>query len=178
MSFLDQIMDRPVTSHLLDYVTIEFQSIIPCVESSHSTEMIPLRRFIESMVRQSKTSTGTLISTLSYARRLKKQLSRTSRGIECTLHRIFLASLIITHKYLHDHALKNKYWLVYADMFTAHEINLMEKQLLQLLDYNLTLEGLEDIEQDIVRMYYTREYRVDPMPSCLPSLPPLIPSIL
>ena len=53
--------------------------------------------------------------------------------MECTRHRIFLATIIITTKYLHDSAIKNKYWVTYAEMFTAHEINLMEKQLLQLL---------------------------------------------
>lgn len=53
--------------------------------------------------------------------------------MECTHHRIFLATLIIASKYIHDSALKNKYWVGYAQMFSASEINLMEKQLLQLL---------------------------------------------
>lgn len=59
--------------------------------------------------------------------------------MECTHHRIFLATLIITTKYLHDTALKNKYWVAYAGMFTANEINLMEKQLLQLLVISIVL---------------------------------------
>ncbi|CAO3672400.1 unnamed protein product [Rhizopus stolonifer] len=172
-----KIIHSPITSHLLDYITTEFQSIIPC-ENDLPTNITPLRTFIESVVNQSKTDTGTLVSTLSFARRLKKIL-RKSKGMECTRHRIFLASLIITHKNLHDHALKNKHWLPFCDMFTAHEVNLMEKQLLQLLDYDLRLNDFEEIQQDILRIY-AREYLMDSLPSdsYLPTLPFLIPSIL
>ncbi|CEI90582.1 hypothetical protein RMCBS344292_04903 [Rhizopus microsporus] len=162
-SFLlfDKIIRKPISSYLLDYVTIEFQSILPCIKEDYFTnnnklssinnhsslpspplsidKVIPLRSFIESIVTKSHTDTGTLISSLSYARRLKKRLSRTSKGMECTHHRIFLATLIITTKYLHDTALKNKYWVAYAGMFTANEINLMEKQLLQLLVISIVL---------------------------------------
>jgi hypothetical protein len=58
--------------------------------------------------------------------------------MECTQHRIFLATLIIASKYIHDSALKNKYWVTYAQLFSACEINLMEKQLLQLLVSKVT----------------------------------------
>ncbi|KAG1055074.1 hypothetical protein G6F43_002960 [Rhizopus delemar] len=174
-----KIIKNPVSSHLLDYITIQFESIIPCVgedyfsakkrtqsphqllpspplTSSDST-IIPLRSFIESIVTKSNTTTGTLISTLSYAKRLKNLLSRTSKGMECTRHRIFLATIIITTKYLHDSAIKNKYWVTYAEMFTAHEINLMEKQLLQLLDYNLEINDFNTIMDYIIQLY-TKEY--------------------
>jgi hypothetical protein len=77
--------------------------------------------------------------------------------MECTRHRIFLATIIITTKYLHDSAIKNKYWVTYAEMFTAHEINLMEKQLLQLLDYNLEINDFDTIMDYIIQIY-TKEY--------------------
>ncbi|KAI8877629.1 hypothetical protein K501DRAFT_156422, partial [Backusella circina FSU 941] len=93
----------------------------------------PLRDYIEYVVTKSRINTGTLICSLSYARRLKRKLSTSSKGMECTHHRIFLATIIITSKYIHDSALKNKYWVGYSQLFSAAEINLMEKQLLQLL---------------------------------------------
>lgn len=118
----NKIINNPVSSHLLgkkkkkkrivlnrnnkllieDYITIQFESIIPCVSedyfsakkktqsphqllpspplTSSDSTIIPLRSFIESIVTKSNTSTGTLISTLSYAKRLKNLLSRTSKG--------------------------------------------------------------------------------------------------
>lgn len=58
----------------------------------------------------------------------------------CTRHRVFLATLIVAAKYLNDSSPKNKHWAVYAVLFDVLEINLMEKQLLFLLDYDLRFE--------------------------------------
>ena len=55
----------------------------------------------------------------------------------CTRHRVFLATLIVTAKYLNDSSPKNSHWASYAVLFDVNEINLMEKQLLYLLDYDL-----------------------------------------
>jgi len=57
----------------------------------------------------------------------------------CTRHRVFLATLICAAKNLNDSSPKNKHWCTYAQMFSQAEINLMEKQLLFLLDYNLNI---------------------------------------
>lgn len=59
----------------------------------------------------------------------------------CTRHRVFLATLIVAAKYLNDSSPKNKHWARYADIlnFSQSEINLMEKQLLYLLDYDLAV---------------------------------------
>ncbi|KAG2192858.1 hypothetical protein INT47_010271 [Mucor saturninus] len=131
---------------------------------------VPLRSYIESVVEKSRIDTGTLLTSLSYARRLKSKLASTSKGMECTHHRIFLATLIIASKYIHDTALKNKYWVTYAQMFSASEINLMEKQLLQLLDYNLEIKWAEYnvIVNDTVQVYFQNNYSKE-------SVPPLPP---
>ena len=64
----------------------------------------------------------------------------------CTRHRVFLATLIVACKYLNDSAPKNKHWAEYAgSMFDPAEINLMEKQLLFLLDYDLRFDEQEAI---------------------------------
>jgi G1/S-specific cyclin PLC1 len=55
----------------------------------------------------------------------------------CTRHRVFLATLIVAAKYLNDSSPKNMHWATYAAIFDVNEINLMEKQLLYLLDYDL-----------------------------------------
>ncbi|KAI8091929.1 hypothetical protein BDF21DRAFT_410520 [Thamnidium elegans] len=121
---------------------------------------IPLRSYIESVVQKSRIDTGTLLTSLSYARRLRSKLSNTSKGMECTHHRIFIATLIIASKYIHDSALKNKYWVGYAQMFSPSEINLMEKQLLQLLEYNLEIKSNDynTIVDDIVQLSFLHDY--------------------
>jgi hypothetical protein len=61
----------------------------------------------------------------------------------CTRHRVFPSTLIVVAKYLNDSSPKNKHWCSYAQLFSQAEINLMEKQLLFLLDYNLSITGGE-----------------------------------
>jgi PHO85 cyclin-1 len=63
--------------------------------------------------------------------------------MQCTRHRVFLATLIVASKYLNDVSLKNKHWRAYAVLFDLSEINLMEKQLLYLLEYDLRFDELE-----------------------------------
>jgi hypothetical protein len=41
--------------------------------------------------------------------------------------------LIVSDKYLHDSPYRNKSWASYSIYFTLTEVNLMERQLLQLL---------------------------------------------
>jgi hypothetical protein len=66
--------------------------------------------------------------------------------MRCTVHRIFLASLILAAKNLNDSSPKNKHWARYTSIrafpnfgFSITEVNLMEKQLLYLLDWDLRI---------------------------------------
>ncbi|KAI9263249.1 hypothetical protein BDA99DRAFT_509705 [Phascolomyces articulosus] len=108
----------------------------------------PLRTFISVVVKRSSVRAGTLFATLVFLERLQKRLERVARGMPCTCHRIFLATLIVTSKALHDASPKNKHWAKYAMWcFSLSEINLMEKQLLSILNYRLliTLDDLHHV---------------------------------
>ncbi|KAI8148062.1 hypothetical protein BJV82DRAFT_502125, partial [Fennellomyces sp. T-0311] len=143
----------PVTSELLTHVSQQASRVIPChpapnvvTATDHDTTTLipesanpqawppPLRTFISVVVKRSAVRAGTLFATLVFLERLQKRLETVARGMPCTCHRIFLATLIVTSKALHDASPKNKHWAKYAMWcFSLSEINLMEKQLLSIL---------------------------------------------
>ncbi|KAI1079885.1 hypothetical protein F5B20DRAFT_142438 [Whalleya microplaca] len=123
---------------------------IRCDDSSLPT----LEEFVYQLVVSSNVQVPTLMSTLVYLTRLKSRLQPMAKGLRCTTHRIFLAALILAAKYLNDSSPKNKHWASYSHInsdgysfgFSRTEVNLMEKQLLFLLEWELRIT-----EEDLYR---------------------------
>jgi hypothetical protein len=140
---IQDIIRKPVSSELLSHVSDQAALVIPCYSNNNSSAMDgkygvlpPLASFIGFLVKRSSVRTGTLLGSLVFLQRLQQTLANIAKGMPCTSHRIFLATLIVTSKALHDTSPKNKHWAKYAAYFTLSEINLMEKQLLSLMVWN------------------------------------------
>lgn len=125
-----------------------------------------VEQFIRKLVESSNVQVATLMPTLVYLERLKTKLQPMSKGLRCTSHRIFLACLILAAKNVNDISPKNKHWARYTNIeapgfrfgFCTSEVNLMEKQLLQLLDWDLRLteEELHDTWEDYMRPIHNK----------------------
>ncbi len=103
--------------------------------------------FVRELVASAGLTVPTLMPTLVYLRRIKSRLPREVRGQPSTPHRILLGSLILAAKYLNDSSFKNKDWATCSIIstpafhfgFGLTDVNLMERELLSLLDWDLRI---------------------------------------
>ncbi|KAL9598261.1 MAG: hypothetical protein Q9219_004620 [cf. Caloplaca sp. 3 TL-2023] len=164
---LDHFIMLPVSPSMVSYLAEKASGVIRCEQGqAHADKHLPptppatppqddsrsplqpalpsLEVFIQSLVDRSHVQVPTLMSSLIYLSRLQQRLPPVAKGMRCTVHRIFLASLILAAKNLNDSSPKNKHWARYTAVkgydgfgFSLTEVNLMEKQLLFLLDWDL-----------------------------------------
>ena len=167
---LDHFIMLPVSSSMVSYLAGKAAGVIRCEQqrthldkhlpptppatppqdaeptSPLQLSLPPLKVFIQGLVDRSHVQVPTLMSSLVYLSRLQQKLPPVAKGMRCTVHRIFLASLILAAKNLNDSSPKNKHWARYSSVkgyegfgFSVTEVNLMEKQLLFLLDWDLRI---------------------------------------
>jgi G1/S-specific cyclin PLC1 len=114
-----------------------------------------LEVFIKQTVIDSNTAIPNLFVALVYLDRFGSKLAAKVNGAHDSRHRIFLACLVVACKFLNDVTYKNEYWASLWREFTVEDINLMERELLVILNFNLTINP-RDMD-NLVRRYFRYE---------------------
>lgn len=140
---LDKLMASEISSQMVDHLVYQTEKVITVVsdENAKLNKRLPtLRKFILRLVDYTNVYTETLLMTLCYLHRVQKKLPSHATGLPSTRHRIFLSCLILSAKNHNDSSPLNKHWTKYTDgLFTLQDVNLMERQLLSLLDWDLNI---------------------------------------
>lgn len=165
-------MKSPVTDDMIQYLTRVTLKVLPNnnnnnypspptspndLKSFEQQQRLPsLRTFITRLVRYTNVYTPTLLTTVCYLNKLRRILPADAKGLPSTIHRLFLACLILSAKFHNDSSPLNKHWAKYTDgLFTREDINLMERQLLNLLNWDLRVTE-DDLILDL-------QYLLDPI---------------
>ncbi|KAI9478768.1 MAG: cyclin-domain-containing protein [Benjaminiella poitrasii] len=120
---------------------------------SRVSPVVPLRTFIQEVLKRSRTTYSTLQTALFYLFRArpgiiqhlqqqracdKKTSWQHNAYISCG-RRMFLASLVVASKFVQDKTYRNSAWAKIAGL-SVTEINTAERYFLNLLDYRLYID--------------------------------------
>ncbi|KAI9183528.1 PHO85 cyclin-1 [Blastocladiella emersonii ATCC 22665] len=160
---------------LLDHLTRTASATIDCHPSpttSSSTARpctwplsLPLARFAQRTTARTAVDAATVVGAILLLGRVRAALPSTARGIPTTHHRLLLAALLVAAKLLNDCQVKNTHW-AHATGVALVEINLMERQLLALLQFDVALDrdAFEQVLADTQAPYLAA--------SAIPAVPP------
>ncbi|KAG2184806.1 hypothetical protein INT43_000719 [Umbelopsis isabellina] len=142
-------LDVKVTyvDNLVDTTAKVIEAIWPTVNKPKSN-VVPLRTFIQEVLKRSRTTYSTLQTALFYLFRVKNTIiDRLSQQLIATTinreqdyiscgRRMFLASLILASKFLQDRNYRNSAWAKISGL-PVREINAAEMVFMKLIDCNL-----------------------------------------
>jgi hypothetical protein len=140
--------------------------------SSHNSKNKEFTTFVERVLDTAEVSITDILVTLVYMRRARAHLSIETE--EWALHRVFLGALVLAHKvcrngfivsflgsqnaysgffqHSNDSTLRNVSWSYATDIFGARDIGRMEREFLDVLDYELSVTEAEllDLHETLV----------------------------
>ncbi|EJD02161.1 uncharacterized protein FOMMEDRAFT_87447, partial [Fomitiporia mediterranea MF3/22] len=91
--------------------------------------------FVATVLRRAEVTLSAVIGALVYIARARPHLSIAIE--EWAQHRVLLGALITASKYLNDASLKNAHWALCTGVFGRRDIQRIEREFLEVLDWEL-----------------------------------------
>ncbi|GJE84798.1 cyclin N-terminal domain-containing protein [Phanerochaete sordida] len=131
--FFDYVVDR-----LVDTVTA---SLEPAWRPDQSlTSKQQLRWWVETLIAKSRCRTATVLVALAYLDKARPNLRVSSGFLAC--ERALIGAFILANKYTNDEVFSTRAWAhASSTLFTVKEIVRAERELLQVLRFDLSIPG-------------------------------------
>ncbi|KAL0058657.1 hypothetical protein AAF712_014658 [Marasmius tenuissimus] len=152
---LIQLLSLPVNETLTQYViettacVVDYGTLSSVPPESRAARDLRRAKFtalVKHILSCPDVTTPIVLTTLVYIRRAKPNLEIATR--EWALERVFLGSIVLAFKYLNDSCFGNAEWARCTGTFTNQDICRIERELLQVLDWELRIT-----ERDLLNSY-------------------------
>ncbi|KAJ3905448.1 hypothetical protein F5879DRAFT_878817 [Lentinula edodes] len=94
--------------------------------------------FVERVLHKARVKMSEVLAALAYIDRARPFL-QISSDTKYPFERVFLGALIIATKFLNDSCIPNMHWAQCSRLFGKHDIGRIEREFLEVLDWDLTL---------------------------------------
>jgi hypothetical protein len=140
----------PLSSSMIIYVATKAAKAVPQIsynkENVYDVNLPSIEEFVVSVITRSNVSVPVLIASLVYLSRLQTYLPSAATGCPSTPHRLFLVALLLADKVHNESGTRNAYWSQCSAVpehnflgFSNGEVNRMERQFLNLLDWDIRI---------------------------------------
>ncbi|KAI0071856.1 hypothetical protein K474DRAFT_489292 [Panus rudis PR-1116 ss-1] len=162
LEMLKQDISRPLLEYAVDCVleTVHYALNTPSSSRGRSkdrdTERAKLLKFITDVVTRAEIKVPGLLVALAYVERAKPHMEIATA--EWAGERTFLGALIAANKYTNDSTLKNVHWSLASRVFKVRDIGRIEREFLDVLDFELGITEDEILAQHAALQSYTNPH--------------------
>ncbi|EMD38255.1 hypothetical protein CERSUDRAFT_113418 [Gelatoporia subvermispora B] len=163
-----ELLDLGISREFIEYVvdcvveTVDYAMGRPSSSRrgrspSRNTEHAKFTAFVTDVIQKAEVKLASLLVTLVYIDRAKPHIQIALEQWAC--ERVFLGALIVANKYVNDSTLKNVHWALCTGVFGKRDIGRIEREFLDVLDFELGVQESDILSHHAVIMSLTRPLR-------------------